>query len=81
MEKNKNDQRSQHSDSKSNQPSGGKKRENPKKPSGNPLPNKPTTPEKPDENPDPVKPRPGEIEPEKNDPMRIDETPPIFNNK
>ena len=81
MGKNKNDLRSQHSDSKLNQSLAEKKREDPKKPSGNPLPNKPTTPEKPDENPDPVKPRPGEIEPEKNDPMRIDEIPPIFNNK
>ena len=81
MEKNKNDQRSQQSDCKSNQPSAGKKREDPQRPPGNPFPNKPTTPEKPDKNPDPIKPRPGEDEPEKTDPTRIDEPPPIFNNK
>jgi len=81
MEKNKNDQRNQQSDSKSNQPSAGKKREDPQKKPGNPLPNKPTTPAKPDENPDPTRPEPGINEPEKNDPTRIDEPPPIFNNK
>jgi hypothetical protein len=48
MKKNKNGQRSQQSDSKSNQPSAGKKREDPQKKPGNPLPNKPTTPAKPD---------------------------------
>jgi len=78
MEKNKNDQRSQQSDCKSNQPSGGKKREDPQRPPGNPFPNKP---EKPDENPDPIKPRPGEDEPKKNDLTRIDEPLPFFNNK
>jgi len=78
MEKNKNDQRSQQSDCKSNQPSAGKKREDLQRPPVNPFPNKP---EKPDENPDPIKPRPGEDEPEKNDPTRIDEPFPIFNNK
>ena len=50
MGKNQNDHRSQQSDSKSNQPSAEKKREDPKKPSGNPLPNKPekNIPVKPD---------------------------------
>ena len=81
MEKNKNDQRSQQSDCKSNQPSGGKKREDPQKKPGIPLPNKPNTPAKPDENPDPTRPEPGINEPEKNDPTRIDEPSPIFNNK
>ena len=81
MEINKNDQRSQQSDSKSNQPSAGKTKEDPQKPPGNPLPNKPTTPAKPDENPDPTRPEPGINEPEKNDPTRIDEPSPIFNNK
>jgi len=78
MEKNQNDHRSQQSDSKSNQPSAGKKREDPQRPPGNPFPNEP---EKPDENPEPIKPRPGEDEPEKNDPTRINEPPPFFNNK
>ena len=78
MEKNQNDHRSQQSDSKSNQTSAGKKREDPQRPPGNPFPNKP---ENPDENPDPIKPRPGEDEPDKNDPTRIDEPPPFFNNK
>ncbi|MCK9399461.1 MAG: hypothetical protein M0Q51_05635 [Bacteroidales bacterium] len=41
MKKNKIDQRSQQSDSKSNQPSAGKEGENPQKKTGNPLPNKP----------------------------------------
>ena len=50
MEKNKNDQRSQQSDCKSNQPSAGKKRENTQNNPGNPLPNKPekNIPVKPD---------------------------------
>jgi len=76
MEKNKNDQRSQQSDSKSNQPSAGKTKEDPQKPPGNPLPNKPTTPAKSDKYPDPTKQRPGGNEPEKTDPTRIDEPPP-----
>lgn len=41
MKKNKNDQRSQRSDGKSNQPSAGKERKNPQIKPGNPLPNKP----------------------------------------
>jgi len=50
MEKNQNDHRSQQSDSKSNQPSAGKKREDTQKKSGNLLPNKPekNIPVKPD---------------------------------
>ena len=81
MEKNKNDQHRQQSDSKSNQPSAGKKREEPQRKPRIPLPNKPTTPAKPDENPDPTRPEPGINEPEKNDPTRIDEPSPIFNTK
>jgi hypothetical protein len=48
-----------------------KKRENPKKLPGNPLPNKLNTPAIPDENPDITRPRPGGNEPEKSDPTRI----------
>ena len=50
MEKNQNGHRSQQSDSKSNQPSAGKKREDPQSPPGNPLPTKPekNIPVKPD---------------------------------
>jgi hypothetical protein len=53
-----------------------KQREDPQKPPGNPLPNKPTTPAKSDKYPDHTKPRPGGNEPEKTDPTRIDEPPP-----
>ena len=63
MKKNQNDQHSQQSDSKSNQPSAGKKRENPQIYPGN----------QPDTDNDPTKPKPGGNEPEKNDPTKIKE--------
>ena len=63
VENHNNDHGSQQSDSKSNQPSAGKKRENPQINPGN----------QPDTDNDPTKPRPGGNEPEKNDPTRIKE--------
>ena len=65
------------SDSKSNQPSSGKKREDPQRKPGNPLPNKSekNNPTKPDIENDPTRIEPGINEPGKIDPTRIVEPP------
>jgi len=82
MKKDKKDQRNQQSESNSDQPLTGKKRENPTKRPRIPRPDKPATPpEKPVQDPEPIRPVPGVSEPEKNDPTRIDDPPPIFNTK
>jgi hypothetical protein len=77
-------QRKQHNqplDTAANLPMTGKERVDPQKEPGSPDPRKPTIPYDPEENPDPTSPEPGINEPEINDPTRIDEPPPIFNNK
>ena len=79
MKTTQNIQSSKQSDSRSEQPSFGKKREDPQRKPGNPLPNKPekNNPTKPDIENDPTKIVPGVNEPEKNDPTRIVEPPVI----
>lgn len=80
MNTNQKHQFSQLSENKANQPSHGKKSEDPQKEPGTPIPDEPSIPKPPDENPNPTSPEPGINEPEKDDPTRIDEEPPIFNN-